>query len=99
MLSSTLVISIVLSTQFGLITSLVVAPSLSHLNTLSTTTSSTTTTASNQITNPFQRQGLNIDLPDFDEIFQKISQASPLAKSVLNGINGQRGFNAVSKSM
>jgi hypothetical protein len=48
--------------------------------------------------NPFDKEGLNIELPDFDRLFAKIQQASPLARSVINGLNGQRGLAAINKS-
>ena len=54
--------------------------------------------AMNFKTNPFNREGLDIELPDFDQMFQKIAQASPLAQSVMNGHNKQRGLQAIYSS-
>jgi hypothetical protein len=46
-------------------------------------------------TNPFNNEGLDIELPDFHKMFEKIQQASPLARSVINGWNDLRGFAAL----
>lgn len=34
-------------------------------------------------TNPFYKHGIDVDLPDFDELFDKIKMVSPLARSVI----------------
>jgi hypothetical protein len=46
-------------------------------------------------TNPFNNEGLDIELPDFHKMFDKIQQVSPLARSVINGWNDLRGFSAL----
>lgn len=38
-------------------------------------------------TNPFKREGLNLELPDFSHLFDKIQQVSPLARKVISGEN------------
>lgn len=48
-------------------------------------------------TNPFKSQGLDIELPDFESLFKQIQEVSPLAKSVIQGTNHQRGLAAVEK--
>jgi hypothetical protein len=53
--------------------------------------------ASSLSTNPFYREGLDIELPDFETMFAKIAQASPLARSVIEGMNGNRGLAAVNQ--
>ena len=38
-------------------------------------------------TNPFLQHGIDVELPDFDELFDKIKQVSPLARSVLSSFS------------
>ena len=57
-------------------------------------------TASRQITAPSREQGVEIELPDFDELFYRIRQTSPLAKLALdqsngNEIAGKKGLEAL----
>jgi len=40
-------------------------------------------------------EGVHIDPPDFDAIFSRIQEVSPLAQSVIEGRNGGRGLDAV----
>jgi len=48
------------------------------------------------ITNPFRKeQGLDINLPDFDQLFSKIQQVSPLAASVIQANSGEIDQNNV----
>jgi len=49
-----------------------------------------------QQSNPFHMEGVHIDPPDFDAIFSRIQEVSPLAQSVIEGRNGGRGLDAVS---
>jgi hypothetical protein len=46
---------------------------------------------------PAVQPGIEIELPDFDELFFRIKETSPLARVALEGgeINGQRGLVAV----
>jgi hypothetical protein len=46
-------------------------------------------------TNPFKTEGLDVNPMDFDDIFGRIKQVSPLAKSVFNYSNGNRGLKAI----
>jgi hypothetical protein len=46
-------------------------------------------------TNPFKTEGLDINPMDFDGIFGRIKQVSPLANSVFNYNNENRGFKAI----
>ena len=52
-----------------------------------------------QRTTPSQTDGVDIELPDFDELFDRIQQVSPLAREVIsrNGVvdNGPKGFQAI----
>jgi hypothetical protein len=50
-----------------------------------------------QRTAPSKKEGVDIELPDFNELFERIQQVSPLARSVITGdtVNGQRGFKGV----
>ena len=52
---------------------------------------------SHQIRTPAPQPGVEIELPDFNELFSRIQQTSPLAQVAMNGgeINGQRGLAAV----
>jgi hypothetical protein len=45
-----------------------------------------------RVANPFKSQGLDIELPDIDDVFGRIRQVSPLANSVINQENNNRGF-------
>lgn len=47
--------------------------------------------------NPFEKEGIDLDLPDFDKMFSKIQQVSPLAQSVIDGSNCQRGLLAIDR--
>jgi hypothetical protein len=53
-----------------------------------------------QQTFPSKTDGVEIELPDFDELFGRIQQVSPLARVAIEGgeINGKRGFAAVDKT-
>lgn len=56
-----------------------------------------------QKTSPSKTVGVDIELPDFDELFDRIQQVSPLARSVIANKNspplgGPRGFAAVDDS-
>jgi hypothetical protein len=46
-------------------------------------------------TNPFKTEGLDVDPMDFDGIFGRIKQVSPLAASVFNYNNENRGLKAI----
>jgi hypothetical protein len=46
-------------------------------------------------TNPFKSEGLDVDPMDFDGIFGRIKQVSPLATSVFNYNNENRGLKAI----
>ena len=46
-------------------------------------------------TNPFQKLGIDVELPNFDELFEKIKEVSPLAKSVLSGNTDKQSLSAV----
>jgi hypothetical protein len=50
-----------------------------------------------QQTFPSKTGGVEIELPDFDDLFSRIQQVSPLARVAIEGgeINGKRGFAAV----
>lgn len=51
--------------------------------------------------NPFKTEGLDIDLPDFQDMFDQIQSVSPLARSVMmgeNAQNGNRGLAAIDES-
>lgn len=54
--------------------------------------------ATKQVTAPVKQTGVEIELPDFDELFSRIRQTSPMAKLVLDHageIDGKRGLNAL----
>ena len=47
---------------------------------------------------PSKTDGVEIELPDFDDLFGRIQQVSPLARVAIEGgeiSNGKRGFAAV----
>jgi hypothetical protein len=46
---------------------------------------------------PSKMEGIAFELPDFEELFDRIQQVSPLARSVINGIsvNNERGFKGI----
>ena len=45
-------------------------------------------------------EGVEIELPNFDELFGRIQQVSPLARVAIEGgaIGGKRGFDAIDSS-
>lgn len=48
-----------------------------------------------QKTSPSKREGVEIELPDFDELFKRIQQVSPLAKQAIQNndiLDGKKGF-------
>jgi hypothetical protein len=49
----------------------------------------------NRRTNPFKTAGLDVAPMDFDEVFGRIKQVSPLAHSVINYKNENRGLKAI----
>ena len=53
--------------------------------------------ATQQVRAPAIQPGVEIELPDFDELFYRIQQTSPLARVALNGgeLNGKRGLQAL----
>jgi hypothetical protein len=53
-----------------------------------------------QQTFPSKTDGVEIELPDFDELFERIQLVSPLARVAIEGgeIDGKRGFEAIDKS-
>lgn len=55
--------------------------------------------AAQQTKAPAIQPGIEIELPDFDELFSRIQQTSPLAKLAFNGgggeVNGKRGLAAL----
>ena len=51
-----------------------------------------------QKTTPSKKEGVDIELPNFDELFDRIQRVSPLARVVMaqdNMLPDQRGFAAV----
>ena len=52
---------------------------------------------SQQVLAPAVQPGVEIELPDFDELFLRIGETSPLARVTMNGgeLNGKRGLAAV----
>lgn len=57
-------------------------------------TDTTTTLKPTSTINPFRQEGFgDIELPNFDDMFNKIKQVSPLAKSVIDGSNNNKGFS------
>lgn len=46
---------------------------------------------------PSKQEGVEIELPDFEELFERIQRVSPLARQVIQGAgdNGERGFDHV----
>ena len=46
-------------------------------------------------TNPFKEQGIDIELPDFRQLFDKIQNVSPLARSIINGEAIQKGLKDI----
>lgn len=57
------------------------------------------TTSAPQQTFPTKDQGEEIELPDFDELFGRIQQISPLARSTLDeDSEGPKGFSEIGKS-
>lgn len=53
-----------------------------------------------QQTFPSKTDGVEIELPDFDEMFGRAQQVSPLARIAVEGrgLNGARGFEAIEDS-
>jgi hypothetical protein len=54
-----------------------------------------------QRTSPSKMEGVEIELPDFDELFGRIQQVSPLARQVIQGsgeTNQERGFDHIDDS-
>ena len=53
--------------------------------------------AAQQVYAPAVQPGVEIELPDFDELFLRIRETSPLARVALEGgeVNGLRGLAAV----
>ena len=53
-----------------------------------------------QQTFPSKTDGVEIELPDFDEFFNRAQQVSPLARVAIEGndLSGAKGFGAVDKS-
>jgi hypothetical protein len=58
-------------------------------------------TAAKQVTAPSREQGVEIELPDFEKLFARIRQASPLSKMALDQqqnlehMDGKRGLAAL----
>ncbi|CAB9504967.1 expressed unknown protein [Seminavis robusta] len=52
---------------------------------------------SQQVTAPTIQPGVDIELPDFDELFVRVRGTSPLARVAMQGgqLNGQRGLSAL----
>jgi hypothetical protein len=50
-----------------------------------------------QLKAPSKMKGIEFELPDFEELFNRIQQVSPLARSVITGysVNNERGFKGV----
>lgn len=48
-----------------------------------------------QQTLPTNKDGVEIELPDFGELFGRIQQVSPLARVLIEGNGGNKGFEAV----
>ena len=46
-------------------------------------------------TNPFKTEGLDIELPDFDHLFDKITTVSPLAHSVMQRTHVGKGLDGI----
>jgi hypothetical protein len=46
---------------------------------------------------PSKMEGIEFELPDFEELFQRIQLVSPLARSVITGYsaNNERGFKGI----
>jgi hypothetical protein len=46
---------------------------------------------------PSKMEGIEFELPDFEELFERIQLVSPLARSVITGYsaNNERGFNGI----
>jgi hypothetical protein len=57
-------------------------------------------TSATQQTFPTKQQGEEVELPNFDELFERIQQVSPLSRAVLQGdqADGPRGFAAIDKA-
>ena len=55
---------------------------------------------SQQVLAPAVQPGVEIELPDFDELFLRIRETSPLARVALDGgeLNGKRGLAALEDS-
>lgn len=52
-----------------------------------------------QLTFPSRTNGVEIELPDFDELFSRIQEVSPLAKvAITGGIKEKRGLDAIDGS-
>lgn len=53
-----------------------------------------------QKTAPSTKEGIDVELPDFDELFGRIQQVSPLARQVIEGktVAGNSGFKGVDDS-
>ena len=50
-------------------------------------------------TAPSLHDGVDVELPDFDELFNRIQQVSPLARQVINGATPvQRGFDFIDET-
>jgi hypothetical protein len=54
----------------------------------------------NQKTAPSKKIGVEIELPDFDALFDQIQRVSPLTKLAIEGggRNGKRGFAAIEEN-
>jgi len=50
-----------------------------------------------QKTAPSTLEGIDIELPNFDELFARIQQVSPLARNAITGysLNTERGFRGI----
>lgn len=48
-----------------------------------------------QRTTPSSKRGVDIELPDFDELFERIQLVSPLAQQVIQRENGPKGFAGI----
>ena len=53
-----------------------------------------------QRTTPSKMDGIDIELPDFDELFGRIQQVSPLARQVITEgtTSGKKGFAGIDDS-
>ena len=48
-----------------------------------------------QQTAPSKTDGIDIEMPDFEELFGRIQQVSPLARQVIGTTGGGAGFDAI----